>query len=558
MFIQKIFTLGSLFDGIGGWPLAAVRAGICPVWASEIDDFPIGVTKIRFPAMRHLGDIQKINGADIPPVDIICAGSPCQDLSIAGNRDGLKGKRSGLFVRAMDIVKQMRNATNGKYPRYFVWENVPGAFSSNKRHDFQAVLEEITEGAIPMPKSGRWANAGMVRSANGQTAWRVLDAQFWGVPQHRERVFIIHDYGGTSAGQILFECEGLRGNIEPRRTETKSITKDVKKGVDPTIFKERAGKPGGGKEILINNSGKAFTLSTSCDMTLCKCGGYSNYYPAGIASTQRRCTNDTDLVLYDMHHPSDVIRQHKGICPSLMARMGTGGNNVPLTYAIGNGQADNTGLKNIAGALNCMHDQQAIIQESYCIAGNTIDRKLQNGGNGKGVNTISYTLNTIDRHAIYACRTIRRLTPLECERLQGLPDNWTLIESKKCSDSARYKAIGNGMAQPCADFIIQGIYNILSQEGTKMTELEIERCIAATSELRGILERAPKSPERERAIEKCTNDISAFSLAVKVLQEDKKPKKEKSVEELPEVKQTKRPDPPAKAKISELDDDDLI
>lgn len=466
MYIQKIFTLGSLFDGIGGWPLATVRAGICPVWASEIEAFPIEVTKARFPAMQHLGDIQKIKGADIPPVDIICAGSPCQDLSIAGNRDGLKGKRSGLFVRAMDIVKQMRKATNGKYPRYFVWENVPGAFSSNKRHDFQAVLEEVTESTIPMPKSGRWANAGMVRSANGQTAWRVLDAQFWGVPQHRERVFIIHDYRGTSAGKILFECEGLRGNIEPRRTETKGITGNVKKSVDPTIFKERAGK--------------AFTLATSCDMAL-----------------------------FENHSQDTRYRGPLSVSPVISATFGEGGNNQPF----------------IVYAQKGFGDQEAFRGKFFV-------------GN--------------ERH-------VRRLTPLECERLQGLPDNWTLIESKKCSDSARYKAIGNGMAQPCADFIIQGIYNILLREETKMTILDIERCIAFTSELRGTIERAPKSPERDRAIEKCNTDIEAFRLAIDVLQNDTKKGKEKPIEpakEVAEEKPKKNTKPPKAAPAD--DDDDLI
>lgn len=177
-----MITLGSLFDGIGGWQLAAVRNGVEPLWSSEIDPFPASVTKEHFPNTIQLGDVTKINGAEIPPVDIICAGSPCQDLSIAGKRAGLEGGRSNLFYQAMRIVREMRRKTNGTYPKFFVWENVLGAFSSNNRRDFEAVLEEIGQTDIPMPASGRWARAGMVRSPKCGIAWRVLDAQFWGVP----------------------------------------------------------------------------------------------------------------------------------------------------------------------------------------------------------------------------------------------------------------------------------------------------------------------------------------------------------------------------------------
>lgn len=150
-------TLGSLFDGIGGRLLAATECGIKPLWSSEIDEFPVAVSKYHFPDVAQLGDITKINGADVEPVDIICAGSPCQNLSIAGNRKGLDGEESGLFIHSVRIVREMQEATNGEYPKWFVWENVPGAFSTNKGNDFRAVLEEITETEIPMPRSGRWS-----------------------------------------------------------------------------------------------------------------------------------------------------------------------------------------------------------------------------------------------------------------------------------------------------------------------------------------------------------------------------------------------------------------
>ena len=161
-------TLGSLFDGIAGFPLAAQRQGIKTVWASEILPDCVDVAKKHFPDIEHLGDITKMNGAEIPPVDIISFGSPCQNLSVAGNGKGLAGSESRLFFEAVRIIDEMRCATNGKYPKYAVWENVAGAFSSNKGRDFQKVLEEITKTAIPMPASGRWANAGMVRSRGGK------------------------------------------------------------------------------------------------------------------------------------------------------------------------------------------------------------------------------------------------------------------------------------------------------------------------------------------------------------------------------------------------------
>ena len=217
-------TLGSLFDGIGGFPLAAVRNGIKPVWASEIETFPIEVTKKRFPSMLHVGDITKLNGADLSPVDIITGGSPCQDLSVAGARAGLAGERSGLFMEQIRIVKEMRNADERRgrtahavRPRYMCWENVPGAFSSAGGEDFRIVLEEIvrikdSSCSVPRPDSGRWESAGaIILGDQFSLAWRVMDAQFWGVAQRRKRIFLVADFAGRSAPQILFEQNRLPG-----------------------------------------------------------------------------------------------------------------------------------------------------------------------------------------------------------------------------------------------------------------------------------------------------------------------------------------------------------
>lgn len=209
-------TLGSLFDGIGGWQLAAIHAGVTPVWSSEIDPYPAAVTAHHFPATQQLGDITKIDGAKITPVDIICAGSPCQNLSQAGNRKGLQGAESSLFYHSIRIVREMRRETNGKYPRYFVWENVPGAFTSNRGADFRAVLSEIAESSVPMPGNGKWANAGMALFPGRSIAWRTLDAQYWGTPQRRRRIFLVADLDSTGggAGEILFDPASLPGDPE--------------------------------------------------------------------------------------------------------------------------------------------------------------------------------------------------------------------------------------------------------------------------------------------------------------------------------------------------------
>ena len=233
---MRELTLGSLFDGLGGWLLAAKENGIRPIWSSEIDDFPMAVSKYHFPEVQQLGDITKLDGAELPPVDIICAGSPCQDLSIAGKREGLAGERSGLFRKAIDIVRGMRKATNGEYPKWFVWENVPGAFSSNKGHDFRAVLEEITETDIPMPDSGRWSKGGLVRSPKCNVAWRTLDAQYWGVPQRRARIFLIAGFGADSRPEVLFEPESLFRNTEESQDKRKSATRDTAQSADTTSW----------------------------------------------------------------------------------------------------------------------------------------------------------------------------------------------------------------------------------------------------------------------------------------------------------------------------------
>jgi len=242
-----MMTMGSLFDGIGGFPLAAVHNGIAPAWASEIEAFPMEVTKIRFPGMLHVGDITKLDGAALPPADVICGGSPCQDLSVAGKRQGLAGERSGLFMEQVRIVKEMREADGRRgipddlvRPRYLVWENVPGAFSSAGGEDFRVVIEEIVrikDGSchVPRPDTGRWGPAGAaILGDKFSLAWRVLDAQFWGVAQRRRRIFLVADFGGLTAPEILFKQDSLPGNPAAGGGEGQGTPAAVKGGADGT------------------------------------------------------------------------------------------------------------------------------------------------------------------------------------------------------------------------------------------------------------------------------------------------------------------------------------
>lgn len=194
--------------------------------------------------MKHLGDITKINGAEIEPVDVVTAGSPCQDLSVAGKRAGLEGERSGLFMEQIRIIKEMRendrrrNQRTDEYirPRYMVWENVPGALSSNKGQDFKCVLEETAkivqeDAVIPEPPKGGWPYSGCILGDGWSIAWRIHDAQFWGVPQRRKRIALVADFGGGSAPEVLFVRKGLSRDTEPSFQEREGTSGDTEEGL---------------------------------------------------------------------------------------------------------------------------------------------------------------------------------------------------------------------------------------------------------------------------------------------------------------------------------------
>ena len=468
--ITKPHRLGSLFDGSGGFPLAGVLCGVEPCWASEVEPYPIAVTRERFPNMKHLGDISKINGAEIEPVDIITFGSPCQDLSVAGKRAGLKHEangdeettRSGLFMEAVRIIKEMRRATNGKYPRFALWENVPGAFSSNKGEDFRIVCEELIKivepsAVVPDVPKGGWAYADSFVGDGWSLAWRVFDAQYWGVPQRRRRIHIIADFRGECAREVLFEREGVRGYFaqggaswqgtptdaqgstcaDDREGETagrgrgldavgfdgynQSLTGDkaisIRTKADnehqpcvilptPYTMKERAGCAGGGKGPLIQKD-KSATLATSNDQYLFQPVDDKNCYSIE-------------------NHPADsrVNIDKSGKVQTLTSRMGTGGGNVPMVMtpysksARARSKDDATTWKEskVANTLNTfdlgeVRTNELIVEGDIipeepviCLQGNGIDRADTAGCNGKGwKEDTSYTLNTIDRPAVAFC-----------------------------------------------------------------------------------------------------------------------------------------------------------
>ena len=680
---EKPLTLGSLFDGSGGFPLGGLLAGITPVWASEIEPFPIRVTTKRLPFMKHYGNISAMDGGRIEPVDIITFGSPCQDMSVAGRRDGLDGARSSLFYEAVRIIKEMRCATDGKYPRWICWENVPGAFSSNKGEDFKAVLEAVIgiaepNAQVPMPEKAQWPYADLYMGDGWSVAYRTLDAQYWGVPQRRRRIYLVADLAGGSAGKILFESEGLSGySTEGFRSWQRaagsfapcagatgydgyngSLTEEVSStlGVNCGVSTGRNGI------VLNDQGGNRIDITEEVTSTL----RAEAHHPPCVMESAGFCTEHSAksrTIGYEEecsptlragvvpaavaleNHPTDsrVKLSEDGNVQTLTSRMGTGGNNVPLVMKIRSGcEGGGKGAliqENKSATLSCNNDQtlfepraygicskdsnamksdnphsgiyeaetartldgnggnpscnqggiavvaftqnqrdevrdlgdrSAVVcanvgtkQQTYVLQGSMIGREDKNGPQGDGINEdVSFTLNTVDRHAVYAMTTgsftqvekgtsptimardykdptavcygigrdtfnqgqnakfaltfekelqptlvakgpgaiqsgytVRRLTPTECARLQGFPDNWcadlgtekpsdeemyfwhkvfkTYAEVTGCkmksdkqvakwlkdpySDSAEYKMWGNGVALPCVWFVLCGI-----------------------------------------------------------------------------------------------------
>jgi DNA (cytosine-5)-methyltransferase 1 len=353
-------TMGSLFDGSGGFPLGGLLSGITPVWASEIEPFPIRVTSKRLPYMKHYGDISQMDGGKIEPVDIICFGSPCTDMSVAGRRAGLDGKQSVLFYQAIRIIKEMRCATNGQYPRWICWENVPGAFSSNSGHDFQAVLEAVIglvepDAQVPMPEKNRWPYADCYMGDKWSVAYRTLDCQYWGLPQRRKRIFLIGDLAGQCAADVLFKSEGLSGySAESFRAWQRAAG-----GAENCTGITGLGLDGYNGTV----SPVASTLGVNCGMSTGRNGVVLNDQGGNrmdvtheVTCTLRAEAHHPPLVMDDPavfeNHSQDT--RYTGpvdVAPTVSHQYGTGGNNQPFVVsevaakAFGISSKDSNGMK---------------------------------------------------------------------------------------------------------------------------------------------------------------------------------------------------------------------
>ena len=540
-------ALGSLFDGSGGFPLAGALSGITPLWASEIEPYPIAVTTSRFPQMKHLGNVAEVDGRKIPPVDIITFGSPCQDMSVAGKRVGMKHRekgddattRSGLFYEAIRVIREMREATNGRYPTFAIWENVPGAFSSNGGEDFRCVLEEFAKicggCAIPRPANGKWHRAGEIVGDGYSIAWRLLDAQHWGVPQRRKRIYLVADFAGGRAGKILFERESVLGNPAQGGAQREDVADDAAGG---------AGGSGGAGRVIYAMQGNGidradtadfngcgwredvcYTLNTIDRPAICfKPGQGAKARSIGESETTaptlvseaggsavpgicypaiaRTLTAEADaspcidrgqnVVCYDttqITSPMNYSNPKNGTpCHPLAAQQ-----HPPLVVYDARGNGDGTRCPTLTGD----HDRRISDYTNICVM-------AHGQSNAEIMLDMSPTLNCNNEQpiAFYAGKPprkyiVRRLTPLECCRLQGFPDGWGVPKHKDAmddceaaywedvrrthakiagktykpfaaraalvkwynglhTDSAEYKMWGNGIALPCAYNVVSG------------------------------------------------------------------------------------------------------
>lgn len=561
--------LGSLFDGSGTCPLAASSVGIIPAWASEVEPYPVAVTRSRFPNMKHLGSVTDVHGGDIEPVDIITFGSPCQDLSVAGKRAGLKHEangdeettRSGLFMEAVRIIKEMREATNGEYPTFAVWENVPGAFSSNKGEDFRTVLEELIKIVEPtavmpaVPKNG-WPYADSYCGDGWSLSYRVLDAQYWGVPQRRRRIYLVLDLRGQCAREVLFERESLRRDFETFKTAGQGTAGDAanRTGADdcegecvgfPLGFRPEnvrlydevatticnGTRPGFCNGVIVKDKYLFENHSQDsryrgpldvCPMLPAQLGTGGNNQPFVVEKSHayslqgntidRNAQQNGSGICEDVAHTLNAVDRHgvcycmatqqggaeimENLCPTITASAGMSGNNQPVV-CMAHGQANAEILEDVCPCLNCNHEQP-IVAGVDCRNGTEypeMSGTLQAKPNG------GFSLNC--NQVVRVQYIVRRLTPTECARLQGFPDDWGHPDHKEDftdeeyrfwvnvrnthaaingkpqkdytkaqmltwynklhTDLAEYKMWGNGMAFPCMLYIMEGAAEVLQR-----------------------------------------------------------------------------------------------
>ena len=486
--------------------------------------------------MIHLGDITKIHGDKIEPVDCITFGSPCQDLSVAGKRAGLAGERSGLFMEAVRIIKEMRLSTDGLYPTFAIWENVPGAFSSNGGEDFRAVLEELAcvkqpDASIPRPpRGGRWSKAGAIAGNGWSLAWRQLDAQYWGktiydgrtgsvlrmgTPQRRKRIALVADFGGQRAGEILFEREGLPGHFDESgqtREEATGFAGNCPSGNDSMVgevipintqtatrYKSLGERTGLG----VGESGDPeYTLQAAHEHGVCYCIqgnvadrlGSTKMNGAGVAENVSYTLNTVDhhAVAYAAESGENfqpvVLESNQihatvtqtGICPTLPASMGMGGGYVPMVTErkIFDARGNGDGRTCPGDHESRITDYTAIaVEHAGCLTPWDVQSRRIFSEYGKW--PALYSGEGGGHGYVFTLRWIvRRLTPMECERLQGYPDGWTDIgewadtkgKKHKAADSPRYKALGNSIALPQWFWIVQKMKPYM-RDGAKLGSL---------------------------------------------------------------------------------------
>ena len=492
-------TLGSLFDGSGGFPLGGLISGITPVWASEIEPFPIRVTTKRLPFMKHYGDISQMDGGKIEPVDIITFGSPCTDMSVAGKRAGLDGQQSVLFYQAIRIIKEMRCATDGKYPRYIVWENVPGAFSSNGGEDFKAVLEAVIgivepDTQVPMPEKAKWPYADCYMGDGWSVAYRTLDAQYWGVPQRRKRIYLVADFAGRSACDILFKSEGVsRYSAEGFRSWQRAAGSaadclgatgrqaasafdgyngDLTGDVSSTLGVNCGMSTGRNGIVLNDQGGNRMDVTDEVTATL----RAEAHHPPVVMEAAGFCTEHSaksrsigyeeemsptlragvvPATVYENHSQDTRYTGPVDTAPTVSANYGMGGNNQPFVVsgeqpscnwdgaqtaptltahnaggnqrmpdknhfncvlqAFGISSKDSNGMKSANPHVGFYHADTSRTLDANggnptCNQGGTIviegnGTRPSHQGDGYKESDVMYTLNTVDRHAVYAMTT---------------------------------------------------------------------------------------------------------------------------------------------------------
>jgi DNA (cytosine-5)-methyltransferase 1 len=527
---MKNLTLGSLFDGSGGFPLGAVLHGITPLWASEIEPFAVRVTTKRFPDMLHLGDVSRINGGAVPPVDIISFGSPCTDLSVAGKRRGIiEGKQSSLFYEAIRIIREMRAATNGQSPRFLIFENVQGAFNSNRGADFGAILDAVVgiaePGAkVPAADKGGWPYADILVGDGWSVAYRLIDAQFFGLAQRRKRLYLVADFDSERADEILFERAGVPRDFAP--------------GFGP--WQETPGNPAGGarkasgtdyltgwdaqRNRVFSAEGISPVLDGSDGGGGRNPGGFVLAHPpiafacnqrdevrelndvAGAVQAQAGMKQQTFVAAFMAGQSAEArsIAYSESVSPTLKG--GPGGLNQTPCAMVYDARGNGDGY--IANTLTGDHNGH--ISDYTALAVEPVTLKIRSGkeGGGKGAMltcNLSATLSagsdqTLFAPAVSPGYTVRRLTPQECALLQGFPPDycagletpepteadiayWSEIfethrriigKSSKAktrnqivkwlqnphSDGAEYRLWGNGVALPCVCFVMAGIREV--------------------------------------------------------------------------------------------------